>query len=52
MFKLTGKQAIVTGGGSGIGKAISEKLAEAGAFVQVLDTNEIEGKRTADEIKA
>lgn len=52
MFNLTGKQAIVTGGGSGIGKAISEKLAEAGAVVQVLDTNESEGKRTAHEIKA
>lgn len=39
-FNLTGKRAIVTGGGSGIGKAIAIALAENGASVLILDLNE------------
>lgn len=38
-LKLTGKTAIVTGGGSGIGKAVCALLAEEGAQVAVLDLN-------------
>jgi len=37
--RLTGKRAIVTGGGSGIGRGASIKLAEEGASVGVLDVN-------------
>ncbi|WP_136656533.1 SDR family NAD(P)-dependent oxidoreductase [Nitratireductor sp. XY-223] len=35
MGKLSGKHAVVTGGGSGVGAAIARKLAEAGATVTV-----------------
>lgn len=37
--RLQGKRAIVTGGGSGIGKGAAIKLAEEGASVGVLDIN-------------
>lgn len=36
-FDLTGKQAIVTGGASGIGEAIAKTLAAHGAFVNIFD---------------
>lgn len=39
MFDLTGKSAIVTGGGSGIGAAIAQRLRKAGASVLIADIN-------------
>jgi NAD(P)-dependent dehydrogenase (short-subunit alcohol dehydrogenase family) len=51
-FDLTGKKAIVTGGGSGIGKAIAIALAEQGAEVNILEVNAKPAKETAAEIKA
>ncbi|MGN6294352.1 MAG: SDR family NAD(P)-dependent oxidoreductase [Chitinophagaceae bacterium] len=48
MFSLKGKTAIITGGGSGIGKAISLLFAQQGASVHILDFN----KELAEEVAA
>ncbi|MGB4400426.1 MAG: SDR family oxidoreductase [Daejeonella sp.] len=41
MYNLKGKTAVVTGGGSGIGKAISIVLANHGASVHIVELNSI-----------
>lgn len=50
MFELTGKIAVVTGGGSGIGKAVSLLFGKQGAHVHVLDRDEEGGNKTVSEI--
>lgn len=50
IFSLKGKTAIVTGGASGIGKAISQKFAFQGANVHILEFNKEKGEETLDEI--
>ncbi|MBK1837410.1 SDR family oxidoreductase [Azospirillum sp. YIM B02556] len=49
---LTGKVALVTGAGSGIGKASALRFAQAGASVGVLSHTADEIAKTADEIGA
>ncbi len=49
-FNLKNKVAVITGGGSGIGKAISETFAEMGAIVHILDMNVEAGRQTASEL--
>jgi NAD(P)-dependent dehydrogenase (short-subunit alcohol dehydrogenase family) len=47
---MLGKRAIITGGGSGIGRGAAIKLAADGAAVAVLDLNLEAARRVADEI--
>jgi NAD(P)-dependent dehydrogenase (short-subunit alcohol dehydrogenase family) len=52
LLSLEGKVAMVTGAASGIGRGISLRLAEMGAFVVVLDIDDIKGRATAAELEA
>jgi len=47
---LTGKTIIVTGGGSGIGRATSVMLAARGAHVAIADRDDAGGRATAAQI--
>lgn len=49
-FRLDGKSAIVTGAGSGIGRAIALRFAASGAVVRILDLNLSAAEETAREI--
>ena len=50
-MKLNGKVAIVTGGGSGIGRAISLTFAREGASLLVVDINLESANETTQLIK-
>jgi len=52
IFDLIGKCAVVTGGAKGMGKGISLRLGEAGAFVIVADIDLDGAKETAAEIQS
>ncbi|MHB1459055.1 MAG: SDR family NAD(P)-dependent oxidoreductase [Armatimonadota bacterium] len=47
---IQGKIAIVTGAGSGIGKATAQRMAREGANVIIIDINKEQAERTAVEI--
>ncbi|MFE5005684.1 SDR family NAD(P)-dependent oxidoreductase [Streptomyces sp. NPDC056696] len=52
LFSLDGRTAVVTGGSSGIGKAIAGALARAGASVVIVARKEAELAATVDELTA
>ena len=51
LFDLTGKNAVVIGGAGGIGQAVAQGLAEAGANVAIASRKEESLQRAAQEIK-
>jgi 2-keto-3-deoxy-L-fuconate dehydrogenase len=52
MFSLKNKTAVITGGGSGIGKAIAERFAQQGASVFVLELNSDTATETIRSIQS
>ncbi|WP_443943817.1 SDR family NAD(P)-dependent oxidoreductase [Pedobacter sp. AW1-32] len=51
MFQLTHKKAVITGGGSGIGKAIAITLARQGAEVHIIELSAAHAQDTLNEIE-
>lgn len=51
-MRLAGKVAVVTGGGSGIGRGIVLAMAREGADISIPDIQPINAERVADEVKA
>ena len=51
LFQLTGKTALVTGGGSGLGRAICCGLAEAGARIVAADISLANAEQTVSLVK-
>jgi meso-butanediol dehydrogenase / (S,S)-butanediol dehydrogenase / diacetyl reductase len=49
-MRLSGKTAIITGAGSGIGRAIARLFSAEGANVVIVDWNRVSGQSTADEL--
>ena len=52
LFDVSGKRGYITGGGSGLGRAIALGMAEAGATVVVSDINREAARTVAEEIRA
>lgn len=52
LFSLSGKEAVVTGGASGIGRAITLLFARQGAQVHILDLNESAVHQLVAEVQA
>lgn len=51
MNRFENQTAVITGGGTGIGLAIAEKLASEGAKIWILDWNTILAKKAAQSLK-
>ena len=51
-MKLADKDALVTGGSTGIGRAAAELFAQEGAHVHIIDYNQAEGQAAVEQIEA
>jgi 2-keto-3-deoxy-L-fuconate dehydrogenase len=51
MFNLNGKTAVITGGGSGIGKAIAKVFAQQNANIYILELNASSAEQVVKEIQ-
>lgn len=52
MFNIAGRNAVITGGGSGIGKAIAILFAQSGATVHIIELTNDHAKQVMVEISA
>ncbi|MDO9415551.1 SDR family NAD(P)-dependent oxidoreductase [Pararhizobium sp.] len=52
MYNLIGQAALITGGGSGIGRRIATRLAEEGCDVAIFDVDEAGAQETAGMVEA
>lgn len=52
MFRLDKKNALITGGASGIGLAISRVFAQQGAVIHILELDEESGQKAVEELTA
>ncbi|WEG13448.1 glucose 1-dehydrogenase [Pullulanibacillus sp. KACC 23026] len=49
---LSGRTAIITGAGQGLGEAMAKALAQVGSNIVIADINEKNAQKTSDQIKA
>jgi len=51
MFDLSGRTAVITGGGSGIGRAVANLFAQHGAISHIIELSEANAATVVNEIK-